>query len=70
MTQTHLMHATKEFLDICRSKALEVHDIYAVLPEYMMDISSTEDGYNDGNIKSNLATAVFRNHTLTKKFLI
>lgn len=44
---------------MCRSKALEVHEIYAVNPEFKMVILTPRKDYNEGNLGSNIASAAF-----------
>lgn len=59
MTRTKSIHEPKNSYDMWRFEAVEIHDIYAVNPECMMDTSAERDDYDDGNHGSNDAPAAF-----------
>lgn len=44
---------------MCRSEAVEIHDIYGANPECMMVTVAAREEYNGGNLGSNIATAAF-----------
>lgn len=59
MTQTKFTHELEEFHEMCRSEAVEVHDIHAVNPQCMMVTSTACEDYDEGYFESNIAIPAF-----------
>ncbi|XP_055344931.1 uncharacterized protein LOC129592829 [Paramacrobiotus metropolitanus] len=56
---TEFVHNPKRYVDLCRSKAVEIHDVFAVNEECLMVTHAKADEYNEGNNTTNVAIAAF-----------
>ncbi|XP_055347986.1 uncharacterized protein LOC129595097 [Paramacrobiotus metropolitanus] len=59
LQQTVFIYSVKQYLDLVRSKSVDIQSVHAVTPECMMVTYSQKDDYNEGSNCANLAIAAF-----------
>ncbi|XP_055352832.1 uncharacterized protein LOC129598801 [Paramacrobiotus metropolitanus] len=59
MNSTEFVYDPKRYSDLCRSKAIEIHDVYGVSPTCLMVTHSKVDDYNEGSNGTNVVIAAF-----------
>ncbi|XP_055353302.1 uncharacterized protein LOC129599174 [Paramacrobiotus metropolitanus] len=59
MTMTKFVYMAKDYLDMIRSKTVEIHDVFAINEDCLMVTYSKGEDYNEGSNATNVALAAF-----------